>query len=310
MTMTLHDYLQDVQRLLREQKQVLANPTDLTRYINRARREVAMRSQAIRFLTPISAPIVSCKVDTKGSGYSPTPTVTVSTPDFPGGTWNDPNGRQATAQATVEAGQVVGIDILDGGSGYFQPTVTITDSTGTGATAELVVGPISTVNQGQEQYRYSDIDLSSVPGAASVYFVRSASIIYSSFRYSLPCYGFSSYQAKIRTYPRQYQYVPVMFSQFGQGASGSLFFFPLPSQTYQLELDCQLIPADLVTNQSVELLPEPWTDAVLYFAAHFFYLEAQNLNGARGCLELYDRFAQRYSDYSRAGRVINPYGRT
>jgi hypothetical protein len=309
MTMTLHDYQQDVQRLLREQKQILANPTDLTRYINRARREVAMRSQAIRFLTPISGTILSCAVTDGGTLYTD-PTVTISAPDFPSGDTLSPNGRQATAEATVQAGVIVGIDITDGGAGYFNPTITITDATtGTGAEAELTVGGINLLNAGQEQYKFSDIDLSSVPGAGSVYFVRSASILYNNYRYSLPCYPFSVYQSQVRQYPYQYQYVPTFFSQFGQGAGGTLFFYPLPSQEYQLELDCQLIPADLVTNQSVELLPEPWTDAVMYFAAHFFYLEAQNQNGAKGMLDLYERFAQRYSDYSRAGRIINPYGR-
>lgn len=310
MTMTLHDYQQDVQRLLREQKQILANPTDLTRYINRARREIAMRSQAIRFLTPISGPILSCELTAGGSDYT-NPTVTISPPDFPSGGVNSPNGRQATAVATVQAGVIVGIDITDGGEGYFEPIATITDDTGSGATATLTLSSIMTLNAGQEQYRYSDIDLSTVPGASSVYFVRSASIIYSNYRFSLPCLDFSTFQAKIRNYPAgTYQYVPTFMSQFGQGAGGSLFFFPIASQTYQLELDCQLLPADLTTNQSVELLPEPWTDAVMYFAAHLFFLEAQNLNGAKGMLELYEKFAVRYSGYSRAGRVTNPYSGT
>lgn len=308
MTMTLHDYQQDVQRLLREQKQVLANPTDLTRYINRARREVAMRSQAIRFLTPISGTILSCAVTDGGTGYT-APTVTISGPDFPSGDTLSPNGRQATAEATVQGGVIVGIDITDGGAGYFRPIVTITDTTGADATAELTVGGINLLYRGQEQYKFSDIDLSSLPGAGSVYFIRSVSLLYNNYRYSLPCYPFSVYQAMIRQFPYQYQYVPTFCSQFGQGAGGSLYMYPLPSQSYQAEFDCQVIPADLVTNQSVELLPEPWTDAVMYFAAHFFYLEAQNQNGAKGCLELYEKMAQRYSDYSRAGRIVNPYGR-
>lgn len=307
--MTLNDYLQDVQRLLREQKQILANPTDLTRYINRARREVAMRSQAIRFLTTISAPVVSCEVTAGGTGYT-APTVTISTPDFPSGGVSSPNGRQATATATVQAGVIVGIDITDGGEGYFEPTVEITDATGTGATAELTIGPISQLNPGQEQYKFSDIDVSSMPGVESVYFVRSVSLIYSNYRFSLPSYSFSTYQNEIRNYPAgAYQYVPTYMSQFGQGVGGSMFFFPIPSQIYQAEWDCNCLPSPLVTNQSVEALPEPWTDAVMYFAAHFFFLEVGNLNSAKGMLELYEQFAQKYSTYSRAGRRTNPNGR-
>jgi len=306
---TLNQYMQDTQRLIRDAKQQISNPDDLRVYINRARREIAMRSQAIRRLTPISGSVVTISVTNGGSGYSETPTVTVSTPDFPSGAVTDPNGAQATAVATVQAGVIVGIDVTYGGAGYFQPIVEITDSTGSGAEATAAISPINILNAGQEQYRFADIDLSVFPGVDSVYFVRGVSLIYSNYRYSLPCYPFSVYQAYIRQYPFQYQYVPTFAAQFGQGVEGSFFFYPLPSQTYQMEWDCQCIPSDLETNLSVEALPAPWTDAVMYFAAHIAMLERREWNAAKGFLELYEKFAQRYSDYARAGRVINPYGR-
>lgn len=306
---SLNQYMQDTQRLLRDTKQKNVNPDDLRVYINRARREIAMRSQAIRLLTPISGSVVSCTVTDGGSGYSASPTVTISAPDFPNGTSNNPNGLQATATATVQAGVITGIDISEAGSGYFQPTVTITDTTGSGATATVAVSPINILNQGQEQYKVSDINLDAFPGVESIYFVRGISIIYNNYRYSLPCYPFTIYQAYVRQYPRQYQYVPTFCSQFGQGVDASFFFYPLPSQHYQVEFDCQCLPSDLVNDQSYEALPAPWTDAVMYFAAHIAMLETQQWNAAKGYLELYEKFAQRYSDYARAGRVINPYGR-
>lgn len=306
---SLNQYMQDTQRLLRQAKQTLVNPDDLRVYINRARREIAMRSQAIRVLTPIQGSVVSVAVTDGGSGYSESPTVTITAPDFPGGGVNDPNGAQATAVATVQAGVIVGIEVTYGGSGYFRPAVTITDDTGSGATATASVSPINVLNAGQEQYRFSDINLAAFPGVEAVYYVRGVSLIYANYRYSLPCYPFSTYQSHIRQYPFQYQYVPTFCSQFGQGVNGSFFFYPLPSQAYQMEWDCQCIPSDLVDNLSVEALPAPWTDAVMYFAAHIAALELQNFQAAKGFLELYEKFAQRYSDYARAGRVVNPYGR-
>lgn len=306
---SLNQYMQDTQRLLRDGRQQNVNPDDLRVYINRARREIAMRSQAIRLLTPISGAVISCEVTDGGTGYSMTPTVTISDPDFPSGAPTNPNGAQATAIATVHGGVIVGIDITYGGDGYFQPTVEITDTTGTDATATLTISPINILNQGQEQYRFSDINLDAFPGVESVYFVRGLSVIYSNLRYSLPVYPFSVYQSHIRQYPNQYQYVPSFASQFGQGVGGSFFFYPLPSQTYQMEWDVQCLPSDLVTDQSVEALPAPWTDAVMYFAAHIAMLEIQQWNAAKAYLDLYEKFAQRYSDYARAGRVTNPYGR-
>jgi len=122
------------QRFLREQKQEFENPDDLLVYINRARREVAGRTQCIRRLTPISGQVVSVLVTAGGSGYI-APVATITPPDFPSGVLPAPNGRQATTGVTKSAGVITGIDINDGGDGYFQPLITITDATGPGTVA-------------------------------------------------------------------------------------------------------------------------------------------------------------------------------
>lgn len=307
---SLNFYMQDMQRLLAEQKQVLLNPLDARAFINRARREVAMRTQCIRLLTPISGAINEIIISDGGSGYSANPTITITPPDFPSGAVNDPNGRQATAVADVQGGVIVSITVTDGGAGYFQPTIEITDATGTGATAETTVPLLNLLNPGQEVYRYSDINLSESPGAASVYFVRGLSLVYSNYRYSLPVYPFSVYQSNIRQYPGgQYQWVPSFGAQFGQGTAGSFYLYPPPSQTYQMEWDCNVLPADLETEQSVELIPQPWTDAVAFLACRYAMVGMQNYNAANFFGQEFTTFAQNYSNYARAGRVTNPYGR-
>lgn len=308
MPATLFTYLQQTQRFLREQKQEFINPDDLISYVNRARREMALRTQCIRRLTPSSAQVISADITAAGSGYT-NPTVTISEPDFPSGYGRYPSGLQATGIATLIGDTVSDIAIQEGGSGYFQPVVEITDPTGTGATATLNVGPINLLLQGQEVYNFSDIDLTGNPGCQSVFYVRSVAIIYANYRYTIPIYAFSEYQAKIRQYPFQYQYVPSFGSFFGQGVDGSLYVYPLPSQTYQMEWDCLCLPSDLTSNQSVEVIPDPWTDAVPYFAAHLAMLELQQYNAARMYLDLYEKFALSYSNYTRVGRTVNPYGR-
>jgi len=305
----LFNYLKDTQRFLREQKQAFINPQDLIAYVNRARREIAMRAQCIRVLTPISASITGWTVTAGGTSYSNTPTLTITAPDFPSGNLPYPNGAQATAQAVVQSGVITAIDSTYGGAGYFSPTMTITDTTGTGATATPTLTWINQLNQGQEVYRFSDVDLSMNPGCESVYFVRGISLLYNNYRFSLPMYSFTTYQAMVRQYPFQYQYIPTFASQFGQGTNGSLYLYPLPSQVYQCEYDCQCLPSDLIDDLSVEAIPQPWQDAVAFYAAHFAFLELQNYNAAKGMLDLYEKFAQRYSDYARVGRVVNPYGR-
>jgi hypothetical protein len=302
-------YMQQVQRFLREQKQDFLNPDDLLEYINRARRDIAMKAMCVRRLTTISGSVQTCTVTAGGTGYSASPTVTISAPDFPSGRLPLPNGDQATATAIVTAGVITAISVDYGGAGYFQPVVTITDSTGTGATATASISPINSLVQGQEVYPLSAIDVSQFPGVDVVYMVHSASIIYSNYRYSIPEYSFSVYQAKIRQYPFQYQYVPTFAAQTQQGASGEYYMYPIPSQTYQLEFDCFCLPQDLTAPNSEDVIPKPWDDVVPYFAAHLAYLEIQNFNAAGYYFKQYDTMMQRYSSAARWGRAVNQYGR-
>lgn len=309
MPATLNTHLRQVQRFLRDSRQEKLNPEDLIDYINIARREVAMRSACLRILPPISGAVKTATLVSGGSGYT-APVATISAPDSPSGTLPYPAGAQATAVATQILGSVVSVDISFGGAGYFQPTVTITDPTGNGASAVLTTTLNNTLNASQEVYPFSGIDLSLFPGIESIFLVRSVSIIFSSYRYSIPIYSFSSYQALIRKYAgNTYQYVPTFGAQFGQGASGSLYLYPPPSQTYQMEWDCGCLPQDLLDDQSVEIIPDPWTDAVPYFAAHLCYLELQNGNAARMYDDLFNQRMLRFGGYARPGRAINQYGR-
>ena len=234
--------------------------------------------------------------------------MTVTAPDFPSGVLPYPNGLQATANATVIAGQIVQIDPIVGGQGYFQPTVTITDPTGTGAEASANVVGINLLNQGQEVYTYAGIDLSANPGCKSVYAVRDVALIYSGYRYSVEYMPWSRYQI-YRAYPYSYQYTPSLYSQLSQGAGGNLYFYPLPSQSLQAEYDCQCLPSDLIDDQSVEAIPDPWGDVVAYAACQYAMQELGNMNAARYYKDLYAQNLLLYSQATRVGRSANAYGR-
>src|SRR5579871_6394809 len=68
-----------------------------------------------------------------GSGYSSSPTVTVSAPT---GAITGVTNVTATATAIVSGGQIIGFNVTNHGAGYVSaPTVTITDATGVGAIA-------------------------------------------------------------------------------------------------------------------------------------------------------------------------------
>jgi hypothetical protein len=304
----LYTYMQRVQRLLREQRQSLIDTSSIISYINLARREVANRTSCVRITPPISGSIVTITVTAGGAGYT-APTVSITAPDFPSGILPSPNGAQATATAVVTAGAITAINVNFGGSGYFQPLVTIIDPTGTGATAVANMTPMNLLQQGQEQYLFTNVNLAMFPGVQSIIGVRSTSILYNNYRYTLPQYSWTTYQSMIRQYPYQYQYVPTFCTQFGQGGNGSMFYYPLPSQAYQMEWDCTCQPADLTTDQSVEVIPQPWQDCLHFLAAYYGYLELQQMNAAKFMRNEFESFMLGQSQSARLGMTINKYGR-
>ncbi len=310
----LYTYLQQVQRFIRDSDQKYINPADLTVYVNRARRNIALRTQSVRILSPVYGSVTTASITNGGTGYS-NPVATISAPDFPGGTLLDPNGAQATATVQQIGGVITNIAITYGGQGYFSPVITITDNVtlptvaGTGATATVAITPIMQTQGGQEVYNFDQIPLENFPGVAEVFWVNSVSIIYASFRYSLMCYSFSTYQALLRNYPRSYQYIPSVFAQLGRGTSGSLYCYPVASAPYQLELDCFCMPSDLLDDESEEAIPQPWQDLVPHLAAHYAFLELQNLNAANYFMTLFEKNMTDYSSWASPRRVSNRYGR-
>lgn len=307
---TLNTYLMDVQRFLAESKQDLLDPQDIITYINRARREVALRTQCIRVLTPITGAVIGGVVTAGGSAYSSTPTITLTPPDFPSGQGPFPNGSQGgTITALVAGGTITGVNVGYGGAGYWQPSFSITDATGTGASITPVLSTVNQLNQGQEVYKFSQANLAPFPGVKSIYGIQSVSLLYSGFRYSLICYSFSVYQAQIRIWAQQWQYVPCVCAQYGQGAAGSFYMYPIPSQPYQMEWDCYCLPQDLLTDNSVEAIPDPWTDAVAYWAAHLCFNSLMNFNAAKYYEDQFNRRLLTYSNAARVSRATSQYGR-
>lgn len=110
---------------------------------------------------------------------------------------------------------------------------------------------------------------------------------------SIPFEQFSLYQMNYAT-PATGN--PAKWAQFAQGASGSIYVYPIPAATGGLQLDCVCYPIALVDDTTVEAIPYLWTDAVPYFAAYLALLSAQT--GARtseadAMFKRYQMFVQR-----------------
>lgn len=297
----------------------LYTTAQLTGYINEARQHVAEDGQCIRALPPIQGSLSVITVTSGGTGWGACDVV-ISAPDSPPGFTPYPAGQQASASATSAAGTLTAITILSAGAGYFLPVVTFS---GAGAASTFATATVSGVNQtfvNQEVYAFSTINpMVAVSGSGinSIYMVNSISLIWGTFRYTLMRVGWSKYQAYVRNYTAGYTYIPAVYAQFGQGFSGSVYLYPIPNQSYQMEWDCCCIPNDLNNDNDVEALPGPYSEAVKFYAARLAFLQSQRFADAEMMYSvnpqkpgLYQIAMHRARLVSNPRSVSNWYGRS
>src|SRR5215469_16142089 len=101
----LSDYTKMVKSFLRDRGDRLLQLDDIEIYVNRARRDIALRTQCIRILPPIAGPITAFRVLFPGFNYT-NPVVVVTPPDFPRGVRLYPAGAQATGIAQQAGGHI------------------------------------------------------------------------------------------------------------------------------------------------------------------------------------------------------------
>jgi hypothetical protein len=262
----LDAYLQQVQRLVGDVSQSIFNIDDLKVYVNLARAQVAAEGQCVRWLTPPAAGIASITPVAFGSGYTHA-AVLIAPPDIP--------GRTAAATANIDlAGAITSYTITNPGSGYlYLPNVTVSGD-GTGATAVAALQFSMQAIEEQELYQFSDIPVATLyPGAKSILAVLNVAVIWQNIRYVANQLSFSQFQAMVRSYTNpNFLYTPFWFTQYGQGTSGSFYIYPVPDQNYPMELDTLLLPADLNSDADPEVIPDPWTAAVPFYAAYLALL--------------------------------------
>lgn len=286
--MALTAYTTSVLNLLNDPNNQFYSTTNVTAWINQARQHVAMDSQCIRILPPSSGTVASIAVTAPGTGYTGTPTVTISAPDAIGSTF-----VQATATAAISGTGIASIAVTNPGTGYVAvPTVTII-GTGTGATATATnsTGYIKLI-AGQEVYPFSvwnTVIAATSTGVASLVGIQSIAASWGAMKPVVGWSDWSAFQAYYRSWNIGFQNYPVAWAQFGQGVSGSAYFWPIPSVDTQVDVDCYCLPIPLVNDSTAEAIPYPFTEAVQYYACYMAYLNAQRRDDANFMLSEYKR---------------------
>ncbi|MDE2103317.1 MAG: hypothetical protein KGL39_39115 [Patescibacteria group bacterium] len=300
----LSDYITELRNLLNDPFNNFYTLPNMKAWINTARKRIAAEAQAIRALPTSSGTVDSIAVDTGGSLYT-TATVTISAPDAFGVGF-----VTATATATLLAGAVTAITVTNPGSGYIAtPTVTITGD-GSGATATATLTDFLATVESQEVYDFSTANallIAANPGIESIIAVQSIAVSWGAMKPVLEYRDWSSFQAYLRSYNVGSQNYPTVWSQYGRGKSGSVYFWPIPATVAGMDWDCYCDPIALTDDDDTEALPYPWTDAVQFLAAEYAYRNAQRASDAARMKGEYKRFLRENEAYVQASMVPSFY---
>lgn len=117
--------------------------------------------------------------------------------------------------------------------------------------------------------------------------VVSVSVNWGGYRPSLNWMPFEELEAYARVSAINVTSYPFLWSTLGSGAKAQVWLFPVPQITAltssanasppagEMEWMVTAIPSYLYSNSDYEALPEPFTDAVKFFAAHLAFLGSQ-----------------------------------
>ena len=80
---------------------------------------------------------------------------------------------------------------------------------------------------------------------------------------------------------------PGWYAQYGEGSIGSVYLAPIPAQELPMEVDLTCTPFPLLTDNDLEIIPEPWNDAVIWWAAVLAMLQQQRPKDAAGFVQAF-----------------------
>lgn len=156
-----------------------------------------------------------------------------------------------------------------------------------------------TVVVGQEVYPLSTFS----PETQSVIDVLNINLIFGNTRFALSYYPWTKFNARMRSW-QNFQQRPVVFSTYG---GSSIYIAPQPDQAYAMEADCVYLPTFLELPTDAEVIADPYTTAVKFFAAHLAKMYEQSYNDAEMFRQNYRREIQNIIGAVQTRRIVSPY---
>ena len=204
---------------------------------------------------------------------------------------------------SYSVGQVTGAGINSGGTHYTDPTIAFSGGGGTGAAATLgvtagVVSSITFTNLGSgytssPAYIITDgtgsgANLTIGVFSALTFDVLGAYLIWTNYRYAMRRMAFSELTRQLRLWDSTNQSQPVAWAGHSET---TIFVAPFPDQSYPVDLDSVLLPADL-SGSAIDPIPLKMQDAIPFYAAYLAKESVQSYGEGEMLLANYDRFTR------------------
>lgn len=144
---------------------------------------------------------------------------------------------------------------------------------------------------------------SSLPQGTKTLDVININLYWGNTRVPLRYLAWSDFNAQLR-YWQNYIGRPVAFSMYGQQ---TIYFGPVPDQTYQLDVDTVIMPTDLTSGADVDPIPDPYTSPVAYYAAYKAKFKEQSYGESQIFKQEYQRQVQAVLNSVFTRRMPNVY---
>lgn len=286
---TLNSYITEVQRLLHDANANFYSTSQLTDYINSARERVVRDTGCLRDIVVTQTP---CLVTNTIGGATPSyPQPWAPSTAYTTGTFIFSNIfiYQVTQSGTtdVNAPPYPG-NTINNYSNYPPNTQFLNGTCGL-----TYVGNCENISYPALSYIMAQSPLSQFAGN-TILDILNINLYWGNTRVPLDYLAWTDFNARLRFW-QNYIGRPLAYSVYGQQ---QIYLGPVPDQIYQIEVDCILLPLplSLANGTQVDVINDPYTTAVKFYAAYLAKYYEQSFGEA----EIYK---QEYT--KQVGSIVN-----
>jgi hypothetical protein len=275
---TLSGYITEVRRLLHDANGNFYSDSELTDYINEARKQTVRDTGCLRKIQISQTPMSPV-----AGGANPVP-------------W--------TAGATVALDDYVFSNIF-----IYKVTVAgiLGDTAPPYPASNNVYPPTTPFTSGTATLQYAGncekLNYAAFPDSVNTIDILNINLYWGNSRIPLQYLPWTQFNAELRFW-QNYIGRPVAFSIFGQS---KIYLSPVPDQIYTVEIDTIILPTPLTTSNQADEIIDPYTNPVAFYAAYKAKYKEQSYGEAEIYKQEYVKQVQAVLSSVMTRRLPDPY---